>query len=117
VHACERSHDFEMAQFLGADIHQEILAPGVIAIQSLNGILHCGCKFAVSASELLQKHIAKTRIRFVDADRIHELLDVMIHGTPFLGVRERPAHPASRLKSARRPMFLSATCNLQKCGA
>jgi hypothetical protein len=31
------------------------------------------------ASELLQQHIAKPRIGFVDPDRKHELFDVMVH--------------------------------------
>jgi hypothetical protein len=32
VHAGERSHDFEMAQFFGADIHQKVFAIGIFAV-------------------------------------------------------------------------------------
>ena len=53
-----------MAKFLGADIHHEILAIRVFAIEALDRILHRGC----------------------DADGEHELLDVMIHGRPRLSL-------------------------------
>jgi hypothetical protein len=55
--------------------------PGVVAIESLDGILHGGCKLAVGASELFEKHIAEAGIGLIDPDRIHKLFDVM-HGTP-----------------------------------
>jgi hypothetical protein len=38
----------------------------------------CG-EFSVRSAELLEQHIAKTRIRLADANSEHELLDVMIH--------------------------------------
>ena len=75
----ERADDFEMAQFLGADIHQEILAVRIFAIETLDGVLHGGRQLAVSAAELLQQHVAKPRIGLVDPDCEHELLDVVIH--------------------------------------
>ena len=79
MHAGKGADDFEMAQFLGADVHQEIFAVRIFAIEALNGILHGGRQFAVGAAELLQQHVAETRVRLVDADGVHELLDVMIH--------------------------------------
>ena len=79
MHARERADDFEMAQFFGADIHQQVFAGGIFAVESLDGILHRGRKFAVGAAELFEQHVAELRIRLVDADRVHELLDVMIH--------------------------------------
>jgi hypothetical protein len=82
MHPRQASHDLEMAKFLGADIHQEILAVRVLAIEALDRILHRGCEFTVRAPELFKEHISKTRVRFVDADGEHELLDVMIHGRP-----------------------------------
>jgi hypothetical protein len=33
---------------------------------------------------LFQQHIAETWIGLVDANRVHELLDMMIHGTPMM---------------------------------
>ena len=54
MHAGERSDDLEMTEFLGPDIHQQILAVRILAVKSLNGILHgCG-EFAIRAAELLQ---------------------------------------------------------------
>jgi hypothetical protein len=51
----------------------------IFAVQALDRILHGGGKFTIGASELLKQHIAKARVRLVDADSEHELLDVMIH--------------------------------------
>ena len=83
MHARQRADDLEMAQFLGADVHQQILAVRIIAIEALNGILHGGGEFAVGAAELLQQHVAETRIGLVDADGVHQFLDVVIHGKTF----------------------------------
>ena len=71
--------DFKMAEFLGPDIHEEILAVGVLTIQALNGVLHRGGQLAVGAAELFEQHVAKARIGFIDPHGVHELLDVMIH--------------------------------------
>ncbi|MET4799686.1 hypothetical protein ABIA96_002253 [Bradyrhizobium sp. LB11.1] len=79
VQAREGADDFEMAQFLGADIHQKILAVRIFAIETLDGILHGGRQLAVGPAELLQQHVAEPRIGLVDPDCEHELLDVMIH--------------------------------------
>ena len=79
MHAGQRSDHFEMAQFFRADIHQQVLAIRILAIEALDRILHCGGEFAVGAAELFKEHIAKARIRFVDADGEHQFLDVVIH--------------------------------------
>ena len=68
-----------MAQLLGANVHQQIFAIRILAIQSLNGILHGSGKLAVGAAELLKQHIAEPRIGLVDPDGEHEFLDMMIH--------------------------------------
>src|ERR1700760_3808135 len=80
MHAREAPDHFQMAQFLRADIHQQILAVRVLAVQSLDRILHRSGELAVGAAELLKQHIAETNIRLVDADREHQLFDVVIHG-------------------------------------
>jgi hypothetical protein len=47
--------------------------------------LHRSRKLAVGAAKLLEQHVAKGGIGFVDANRVHELLYVMIHrGIPQL---------------------------------
>ncbi|MGX1213608.1 hypothetical protein AB7M42_003873 [Bradyrhizobium diazoefficiens] len=83
VQARKRSDDFEVAQFLGSDIHQEILAVRIFAIETLNGVLHGGGELAVSAAELFQQHVAEPGIGLVDANCEHELLDVVVHGKTF----------------------------------
>ena len=79
VHACQRADDFQMAQFLGADIHQKIFALRIIAIEALDGILHGGGELAIGAAELFKQHVAETGIRLVYADGVHKLFDVMVH--------------------------------------
>ena len=79
MHASQRADDFEMAEFLGPDVHQQILAFRVITVQPLNRILHGGGKFAVRPAELFEQHVSKTGIGFTDVHRIHQLFYVVIH--------------------------------------
>ena len=88
-----------MAEFLGADVHQEVFAIWIFAIEALDRVLHRRRELAVGAAELLKQHIAELRIGLVDADGVHKLFDVMIHGClwrwsdkdvhQFLGARVR----------------------------
>jgi hypothetical protein len=61
------------------DIHQQVLAIRILAVKALYRILHRGSEFAIGAAELLNEHIAKAWIRFVDTDGEHQFLDVVIH--------------------------------------
>ncbi len=79
VHPGQSADDFQMAQFLGADIHQQVLAARIVAVQALNGILHGSGEFAVGAAKLLEQHVAERGIGLVDPDRVHQLFDVVIH--------------------------------------
>ena len=79
MHAGQGADDLEVAQFLGADVHEQILALGIVAIQPLDGILHRSGELTVSSAELLEQHISETRIGRADAHRVHQLLDVVIH--------------------------------------
>ena len=81
VHAGKGADDLEVAQLLGADVHQQVFALRVLAIESLDRILHRRSELAVGAAELLEQHVAEARVRLVDPDGVHELLDVMIHGS------------------------------------
>ena len=63
-----------MAEFLGADVHQEILAVGIFAVESLDRVLHRGGQLAVGAAELFEEHIAEPYIGFVDAHGEHKCL-------------------------------------------
>ena len=75
----ERADNFQVAQFFGADVHQQVFALCVVAVQPLNGILHCRSQLAVRSAELLEQHVSESRIRLVDADRVHQLLNVVVH--------------------------------------
>ena len=66
MHASERAHHFQVAQFFGADIHQQVLALRVVAVQALDGILHRGGEFSVGAAELFEQHVAEPRVRRAD---------------------------------------------------
>jgi len=59
VQARQRADDLEMTEFLSADVHQKVLALEVVAIQSLNGILHGGGELAIGSAELLEEHVAE----------------------------------------------------------
>ena len=63
MHPREGADDFQMTEFLGADVHQQILAIRIFAIEALDRVLHGGGKFAVGAAELLEQHVAEARIR------------------------------------------------------
>ncbi len=71
-----------MAQLLGADVHQKVFALRILAIEPLDRILHRRGELAVGAAELLEQHVAEARVGLVDADGVHELLDVVIHESP-----------------------------------
>ena len=79
MHAGQGADDFQMAQFFGADVHQQVFAVWIVAVESLNGILHRSGKFAVSAAELFEQHIAEARIGRSDIHRVHQFLYVVVH--------------------------------------
>ena len=82
VHACQRPDDFQMAQFFGPDVHQQVFSRRIIAVESLDGILHRRGQFAIGAAKLFQKHVAERGIGLINSDRVHQFLDVVIHDTP-----------------------------------
>jgi hypothetical protein len=69
-----------MAEFFCSDVHQEIFAIRILAIKSLDRVLHCRSKLAIGPSELLEQHVPEPGIRLVHADCIHEFFDMMVHG-------------------------------------
>src|ERR1700722_1488211 len=68
-----------MAEFFGADIHQKVLAIRILAVKTLDRILHRRRELAIGAAELFQQHVSKAGIRLVHAYREHQLLYVVIH--------------------------------------
>ena len=103
MHAGERADDLKMAEFFGADIHQQVFAAGIFAVKTLDGILHRRGKLAVGAAELFQKHIAETRIGLVNADGVHKFLDMMIHCIAFFAGEDNcvSVHPRSTMTAWR----------------
>jgi len=75
----ESADDLQVAQFLGADVHQEVFALCIIAIQSLDGILHRRRQLAVRATKLLEQHVAELRIGLVDAHGVHQFFYMVVH--------------------------------------
>jgi hypothetical protein len=78
----QRPDNFQVAQLFGADVHQQVFAGGIVAVEALNGILHRGCQLAIRAAELLEKHVSEPYVRIPDAHCVHKLLNVMVHGVP-----------------------------------
>src|ERR1700733_7735852 len=81
MHAGQAAHNFEMTQLFGADVHQQVFALGVVAIQALNRILHGSGQFTVSTSELFEQHVAKLRIGRADLHGVHQFLNMVVHQT------------------------------------
>jgi hypothetical protein len=68
-----------VTKFLSADIHQQVFAFGIVAIDALDGVLHRGCKLSVRAAELLQQHVAESGIGRSNVYRVHQLFYVVVH--------------------------------------
>jgi hypothetical protein len=47
------AHHLEMAWLFRADVHEQVLARGIFAVDALERILHCRRQLAVGAAELL----------------------------------------------------------------
>ncbi len=82
MHPRERADDLEMAQFFGADIHQEILSVRIVAVETLDGILHGSGQLAIGAAELFEQHVAEAGVRLVHANGEHQFLHMVIHDGP-----------------------------------
>ena len=48
MHSGQRADDLQMAQFFGTDIHQQVFAFRVVAVQALDRILHGRGEFAIA---------------------------------------------------------------------
>ncbi|MBB3660840.1 hypothetical protein FHX15_006112 [Rhizobium sp. BK650] len=68
-----------MTELLRADIHQKVFATGILAVETLDRVLHRRRELPVGATELLKEHISESGIRLIYANGVHELLDVMVH--------------------------------------
>jgi hypothetical protein len=80
VHADEGANDFEMAEFFGADVEEEIAAGEVVdTVPTLDGVLHGGGEFSVGTAELFEEEVAEFDIGSTDVDGVHEFFNVVVH--------------------------------------
>ena len=65
-HLDRGTHDFEVAELLGGDVHQHVVLVriGVVTGERLHEILHGGFQLAVGTAELLKQQARETRIGF-----------------------------------------------------
>ena len=119
---CMRASVPTTSRWLSSSVPMSIsrsLRSGSSQLRPWIGVLHRRGQFAVGAAELLQQHVAEARVGLVDADGVHQLLDVVIHGGPrtargnitserwevwFVPLRPRAA---SRIRNLRRQLQLN----------
>ena len=78
-HGDDRADDFEMAQLLGGDVEQHVLAAGIVLAEALGEIAHGGGELAVGAAELLEQQRRQRGIGLADAHRVLQALVVHEH--------------------------------------
>ncbi len=93
-HGDDRADDFEMAQFLGGDVEQQILAARVGFAQPLREIAHGGGELAVGPAELFQQEGGEHGIGLGDPHGVLQALVVHEH----IG---SPRHPGAAHRSRR----------------
>ena len=77
---------------------------GILAVQSLNRVLHGSRQLAIGAAKLLQQHVSKTGVWIPHVDRVHQLLDVVIHGElPTMSERGMAAIERAGRKACSKP--------------
>ena len=62
VHPRQMPYDFQMTELLGSDVHEQVLAIRILAIEALDRILHGSGQLAIRAAELLEQHVSEARI-------------------------------------------------------
>src|SRR5690606_29841595 len=69
-----------MAQILGGDVVEHVLAPGVVVAQGLGEVAHGRGQLALRAAELLEHQRGQVRVGTGDAYGVHQALVVDEHG-------------------------------------
>ncbi len=116
-HADDRTDDFQVAEFLGGDVHQQVLATGIALAEALGEIAHGGGQLALRPAELLQQQVGQARIGRGDPDGVLQSLVMYEHGSFLCGFvdlpsdghsnngyskrRFHPAHGSSESRSGR----------------
>ena len=73
----ERAHYLQMTELLGSDVHQQIFALEIVAIEALNRVLHRCRELTVGSAELFEQHVSERRVWLIDPDHVHQLVDVV----------------------------------------
>ncbi len=105
-HGDDTADDLQVAELLGGDIEQHVLAAGVLLGQGLGEIAHGRGQFALGTSELLEHEAGQGGIGFAHADGVLQSLVVHEHGAAFLDVRRGRCGPASRGNPTRAAFVL-----------
>jgi len=86
-HRDDAADHFQVAQFFGGDIEQQVLAACVVFGDCLREVTHCSGKFTLRTPELFQHQIGKTRVRRSHADGVLQAFVMYEHinGSLFLG--------------------------------
>jgi hypothetical protein len=79
MHARQSADNLKVAKFLSPDVHEQVFSLRVLAIKSLDRVLHRSSKLAVGPAELFEQHVAEFWVWCIHADRVHELFDVVVH--------------------------------------
>ena len=78
-HRDDRADHLEVAQLLGGDVHQHVLAARIVVAQPLREIAHRRRELAVGAAKLFEDQGAEHRIRLGYPDGILQALVVHEH--------------------------------------
>jgi hypothetical protein len=82
VQTRERTDDLQMAELFGANVHEEVLAFRILTVEPLNRILHGRRELTVRAAELLEEHVAKLRVRYINSHMWQRSANGNGKGTP-----------------------------------
>ena len=74
--------DLEVAELLGGDVDQHVLATGIILGQVLGEVAARRRKFTLRTAELLEQQVGEAGIGFADANGVLKTLVVGKHGFP-----------------------------------
>jgi hypothetical protein len=97
VQAGQSPDDLQVAEFFCPDVHEQVFAAWIVTVETLDRVLHGRSELAIGAAELLEQHVAERGVRLIDPNRVHELLDVVIHlGRPAAGDGDQTSPAAWR---------------------
>src|SRR6185312_12254533 len=97
MHSRQDPDHFEMAQLFSADVHEQVFAARIFAVDSLHGVLHRSRKLSIRTAKLFEQHVTEIRIWGVDPNGIHQFFYVMVHFLSCLWVQYKRIDPLNRV--------------------